>query len=402
MSFDHRPSALVRMSPLLLFLAGVVAGAVWSPRAAPEALPGRAALEARTTEAATTGEAPSPGAARVTAPSPQTVPDVARHGLSNEERETIELFREASPAVVYITSMVVRRDMFTLNVLEIPQGTGSGFLWDDQGHVVTNYHVIRGADAAQVTLADNSTWEAKLIGTAPEKDLAVLRIEAPREHLHPIQVGNSGDLLVGQKVLAIGNPFGLDQTLTTGIISALGREIESVTRIPIRDVIQTDAAINPGNSGGPLLDSAGRLIGVNTAIYSPSGAYAGIGFAIPVDTVKWVVPDLITHGRVVRATLGVHLAALQVGQRLGIEGALVLDVVPGSGAERAGIKPTRRDTRDRAVLGDVIVAIDGEAVKDNNDLILLLETKKPGDHVQVELMRDGRREAVTVTLTSSE
>ncbi len=257
-------------------------------------------------------------------------------------------------------------------------------------------------DRAQVTLSDNSTWEAKLVGTAPEKDLAVLRIEAPRERLQPIQVGNSGDLLVGQKVLAIGNPFGLDQTLTTGIISALGREIESVTRIPIRDVVQTDAAINPGNSGGPLLDSAGRLIGVNTAIYSPSGAYAGIGFAIPVDTVKWVVPDLITHGKVVRATLGVHLAALQVGRRLGIEGALVLDVVPGSGAERAGIKPTRRDARGQALLGDVIVAIDGEAVKDNNDLILLLETKKAGDRVQVELMRDGRREAVMVTLTSSD
>jgi S1-C subfamily serine protease len=224
----------------------------------------------------------------------------AAQALTDDERETIALFEQASPSVVYITSLSVRRDLFTLNVLEIPQGTGSGFVWDDAGHIVTNFHVIQNADRAQVTLADRSTWVAELVGVAPAKDLAVLRIDAPAAKLRPLPVGSSEDLRVGQTVLAIGDPFGLDQTLTTGVISALGREIESVAQIPIRDVIQTDAAINPGNSGGPLLDSSGRLIGVNAAIYSPSGAYAGIGFSIPVDTVKWVVPELIEHGELRR------------------------------------------------------------------------------------------------------
>jgi S1-C subfamily serine protease len=220
-----------------------------------------------------------------------------RGDLAAEEKATIELFREASKSVVYIRTIALRRDVFTLNVYEIPEGTGSGFIWDEQGHIVTNYHVIRTASAAHVTLADNSTYNAQLVGVEPAKDLAVLQIDAPKRLLRPIPIGTSRDLLVGQTVFAIGNPFGLDQTLTTGIISALNREIQSVTRQPIQGVIQTDAAINPGNSGGPLLDSAGRLIGVNTAIYSPSGAYAGIGFAIPVDTVNQVVPQLIQQGR---------------------------------------------------------------------------------------------------------
>ncbi|MCZ6452167.1 MAG: trypsin-like peptidase domain-containing protein, partial [Deltaproteobacteria bacterium] len=216
-----------------------------------------------------------------------------RGKLSVEESLTIALFRKASPSVVNITTLTVRRDVFTLNLLEIPEGTGSGFVWDNAGHIVTNYHVIQNADVAQVTLADQSTLKARRIGVAPDKDLAVLQIDVAKSRLRPIPIGSSNNLRVGQKVYAIGNPFGLDQTLTTGVISALGREIESVTRRPIRGVIQTDAAINPGNSGGPLLDSAGRLIGVNTQIFSPSGASVGIGFAIPVDTVNRVVPQLI-------------------------------------------------------------------------------------------------------------
>jgi S1-C subfamily serine protease len=223
-----------------------------------------------------------------------------RGDLAEEEKATIELFRQASKSVVYITAIALRRDAFSLNVYEIPEGTGSGFMWDEEGHIVTNYHVIRTANGCQVTLADNSTYSAELVGAAPAKDLAVLRIDAPKRLLRPIPVGTSRDLLVGQKVFAIGNPFGLDQTLTTGVISALNREIQSVARQPIQGVIQTDAAINPGNSGGPLLDSAGRLIGVNTAIFSPSGAYAGIGFAIPVDTVNEVVPKLIQQGQKAR------------------------------------------------------------------------------------------------------
>ncbi|HEX2163771.1 MAG TPA: trypsin-like peptidase domain-containing protein, partial [Thermoanaerobaculia bacterium] len=276
---------------------------------------------------------------------PPTV--VARGDLAADERATIELFRNASPAVGNVTSVSVARDRFSFNLLEIPRGTGTCFAWDDQGHVVTNYHVIQGASGARVTLADQSEWEAELVGAAPEKDLAVLRIDAPAELLRPLPLGSSADLAVGQKVFAIGNPFGWDQTLTTGVISALGREIESLAGLPIRDVVQTDAAINPGNSGGPLLDSAGRLIGVNTAIYSPSGAYAGIGFAIPVDTVAWVVPELIAEGRLVRPSLGVQLLTDAQAAQLGIEGALVIAVVPGSGAERAGLRPTRAGRRGR-------------------------------------------------------
>ncbi len=397
----ERRSGLIRLSSFVLFLAGLLAGALWQPFAAERegaARPDAAATEtaARELAAAAGAEEPAGGASGAPAAERESAPAA---GLTVEERANIDLFREASPAVVYITSIAVRRDMFNMNVMEIPQGTGSGFVWDEQGHIVTNFHVIRGADRAQVTLSDNSAWEARLVGTAPDKDLAVLRIDAPREKLPALRTGSSHDLLVGQKVLAIGNPFGLDQTLTIGIISALGREIESVTRIPIRDVIQTDAAINPGNSGGPLLDSAGRLIGVNTAIYSPSGGSAGIGFAIPVDVVKWVVPELIAHGKVTRAALGVHLSTQQVSERLGIKGALVIEVVAGTGADRAGIRPTRRDESGRVVLGDIIVAIDGEPVADGNDLILLLEKKKPGDRVRVEVQRGERREELTVTLT---
>jgi len=217
--------------------------------------------------------------------------NLPRKGLTDAEKATISLFEKATPSVVFITTSDVRRDYFTRSIREYKSGSGSGFIWDNAGHIITNYHVIQGADKATVTLSDQSTYPAKLVGKAPSKDLAVLKIEAPIEKLRPLQIGMSYDLRVGQSVYAIGNPFGLDQTLTTGIVSALGREINSVANIPIRDVIQTDAAINPGNSGGPLLNSSGELIGVNTAIYSPSGASAGIGFSIPVDAVNWVVPD---------------------------------------------------------------------------------------------------------------
>jgi S1-C subfamily serine protease len=235
-------------------------------------------------------------------------PITPRGDLAEFEKTTVDIFRQASPSVVHITNLTVRPDRYHLNLFEVPKGTGTGFIWDEDGHVVTNYHVIQGGNGARVTLADQSSYKARVVGAYPDKDLAVLVIGASRDRLRPILVGSSRDLKVGQMALATGNPFGLDRTLTTGIVSALGREIESVTRRAIKGVIQTDAAINPGNSGGPLLDSAGRLIGVNTAIYSPSGAYAGIGFAIPVDEVNRVVPQLIRHGKVTRPALGVQLA----------------------------------------------------------------------------------------------
>lgn len=325
-----------------------------------------------------------------------------RGDLSEDEKATIALFKKASPSVVHITTVAVRQDLWSFNVLEIPEGTGSGFVWDDRGHVVTNYHVIRGGDKARVTLQDQSVWEASVAGTAPDKDLAVLQIDAPRDRLVPLAIGTSHDLQVGQKAFAIGNPFGLDQTLTSGIISALDRQIESVTRRPIRGMIQTDAAVNPGNSGGPLLDSAGRLIGVNTAIYSPSGASAGIGFAIPVDTVKRVVPQLIARGRLERPILGITLAEERLARRLGVgEGALVLEVVPGSGAARAGVQPTRRDRLGRIVPGDLIVAVDGKKVASVDDLFLALEDRKVGDRVKVTLKRGGTVRQVEIELQAA-
>jgi S1-C subfamily serine protease len=330
---------------------------------------------------------------------PEVAVVVARGDLAQDERATIELFRAASPSVVFINTTQVARDRFSMNLMEIPRGAGTGFFWDDRGHVVTNFHVLQGANAARVTLNDQSEWDARLVGVAPEKDLAVLAIEAPRELLRPLPVGRSADLAVGQKAFAIGNPFGFDQTLTTGVVSALGREIPGVGGLPIRDVIQTDAAINPGNSGGPLLDSAGRLIGVNTTIVSPSGAYAGIGFAIPVDTVAWVVPQLIAEGRLVRPSLGVEVVPSSLARQFGVEeGALVLRVVPGSGADRAGLRPTRRTMTGRVRLGDVIVALESEPVASTDDLLLLLDRRQPGDTVEVEVLRDGERATLEVEL----
>ncbi|MFH2201988.1 MAG: trypsin-like peptidase domain-containing protein [Elusimicrobiota bacterium] len=338
-------------------------------------------------------ELPRP-AAKAEAPAAQ------EEGLSPEERSTIRLFQRSMNSVVYITTLVVRRGFFNLNATEVPAGTGSGFLWDDKGHIVTNYHVIRGADAARITLADGSTHEARLIGAAPDKDIAVLKIDVKGKKLSALSIGRSHDLKVGQRVYAIGNPFGLDHTLTTGIISALGREIQSITRRPIQDVIQTDAAINPGNSGGPLLDSSGRLIGVNTLIYSPSGAFAGIGFAVPVDIVKRIVPELIKHGKVMRPGLGILPARDDVTRQIGVNGVLILNVTSGSVADRAQLRPTRRDSQGNLHLGDVITAIDDRPVRELNDLFKALDNYQVGDEVEVACLRDGRERKVRLNLQS--
>jgi S1-C subfamily serine protease len=338
------------------------------------------------------------------AAAPRTVADAT---LRQSELETIELFRRASPSVVFITTLSRRRMLFDPRVFEVPSGNGSGFVWDKQGHVVTNYHVVQGVTRGErvlIKLADQSEWEAELVGIAPEKDLAVLEIDAPADRLPEIPIGSSRDLQVGQTVFAIGNPFGLDRTLTTGVISALGREIESLARVPIRDVVQTDAAINPGNSGGPLLDSSGRLIGVNTQIYSTSGSSAGIGFAIPVDTVNWVVPDLVRYGRVARPRLGIewHTAYNRYLQERGIEGVLVVGVVPGSGAERAGLRPLQETSRGRVELGDIVVAVDDEKVRSGDDLQLALERFEAGQQVRVRVLRDGKEVEIPVELDAPE
>jgi S1-C subfamily serine protease len=345
--------------------------------------------------------APAPGReARPEAAAPASVVPAAlvapRGDLAEGEQSTIALFEAASPSVVYITNLAVRRDLFGLNATEIPQGTGSGFVWDQDGHVVTNYHVIQGAQRAEVRLADHSEWPARLVGRDPDHDIAVLRIEAPSDRLRPLPRGTSRDLRVGQYAMAIGNPFGLDQTLTTGVISALNRRIRAANGRPIQGVIQTDAAINPGNSGGPLLDSAGRVVGINTAILAPEGSYVGIGFAVPVDTVNRAVPQLITSGRVTRPGLGVELAQDRVVRQLGLEGALIVTVAPGSGAQRAGLRPTRQDASGRLVLGDIIVAIDGEPVANADDVGLRLEQRQVGETVRVTVVRDEERRDVEV------
>lgn len=321
-----------------------------------------------------------------------------RADLTQREETTIQIFEEAAPSVVFITSVTNRTQRRGFFLYEVPQqGTGSGFIWDRHGHVVTNYHVIQGANRVKVTLADHSTWDAAFVGGELDKDLAVLRIDAPQSRLKPLAVGTSRDLRVGQSVFAIGNPYGLDQTLTSGVVSALGRTMRSATNRRIDGVIQTDAAINPGNSGGPLLDSAARLIGVNTMIVSDSGASAGIGFAVPVDTVNEVVPQLIKYGRVVRPQLGITLANEPILQRFGIEGVLIWTVALDGGAAEAGLRGIQR-TEEGIILGDIIKRIDGREIKSSDDLLTVLERHEAGDTVSVTYIRDDRLVTTDVKL----
>jgi S1-C subfamily serine protease len=332
------------------------------------------------------------------APRPEPRAVTPRGDLAADEKAQIQIFERVSPSVVNVTNIAVRRDRWSWDVAQIPQGTGTGFVWDAHGHIVTNFHVIERANQVQVTLIDGTELPAKLVGVFPDKDIAVLRVEAaPNRPLQPIPLGTSGDLKVGQTTYAIGNPFGLDHTMTSGLVSALGREMAAANGRIIDGVIQTDAAINPGNSGGPLLDSAGRLIGMTTAILSQTGAYAGIGFAVPADTVARVVQQLIEHGRVLRPTMGVQLAPDHLARQAGLEGVLVMEVVPGSGAHKAGLRPTVRTGR-QVRLGDVIVTINGKAVRRVDDLLNTLEQHRPGDTLTLGLQRDGAATEVQVTL----
>ena len=326
-----------------------------------------------------------------------------RGPLGAEEINHIDVFRKTSPSVVHITTLETQRDLFSLNVQQVPRGTGTGFVWDDRGHIVTNFHVIQGANAARVTLADQSGHTARLVGAFPDRDLAVLKIDVPSSRLPPIVMGTSRDLAVGQRVYAIGNPFGLDQTLTTGIVSALNREIDAVNGRSIRGVIQTDAAINPGNSGGPLLDSAGRLIGVNTAIYSPSGASAGIGFAIPVDEVNRIVPRLIRDERFVRPAIGVTAGPVQLQRALNLpKGVALVQVVPNGPGAKAGLQPFRRAADGGIVAGDVITAVNDEPVADLDDMLGLLERRSAGETVTLTVWRGGPTRKLKVTLGPGE
>jgi len=325
----------------------------------------------------------------------------ATESVTPEEQNNIDVYREASSSVVFVTNTRYQRQRFSYNVTAIKAGSGTGFVWDKQGHIVTNFHVIDGANELSIDLNDGSSWPATVVGVAPEKDLAVLKIEAPKKLLNPIDKGDSDKLVVGRKVLAIGNPFGLDTTLTVGVVSALEREITSPNGRTIRGVIQTDAAINPGNSGGPLLNASGELIGVNTAIYSPSGSSAGIGFSIPSNTVRTIVPILIKNGRLTRPVLGIEIAPTQWAYRAGVKGVPIASVTPRLGAAKAGLLGISRDRRGRIVLGDIIVAINGAQTTNNDELLTALESHKPGDQVEVSVVRDGKEQTVKLTLSKA-
>ncbi len=322
--------------------------------------------------------------------------------LTNDESNNIAVFKSVGPSVVFVTNTQLRRQRFSLNVLEIPRGSGTGFVWHESGLIVTNYHVILGANKITITTESGNSYDAELVGKAPEKDIALLKINAPDEDLVAIPLGDSSTLSVGRKVLAIGNPFALDTSLSVGVVSALGREIKSVNNRTIKNVIQTDAAINPGNSGGPLLNSMGKLVGVNTQIYSPSGANAGIGFAIPVNTLKLIIPQLNKHGRLFRPVLGIEMLSDYWARRLRAKGIAILSVKRGLAADKAGMIGVREDRRGNIHLGDVIIAINDQSVTNEDSLLSLLENLKPGDKVKVTTLRDEEIQNYELTLTAPE
>lgn len=334
---------------------------------------------------------------------PRTV--TARGDIADDEKATISLFEKSRDSVVFITTKAQVRDFWTRNVFTVPRGTGSGFIWDDAGHVVTNFHVIQNASQASVKLADGRDYRAALVGASPTHDIAVLRIGVGFKRPPPVPIGSSADLKVGQKVFAIGNPFGLDWTLTSGIVSALDRSLGGENGQTIEHLIQTDAAINPGNSGGPLLDSAGRLIGINTAIFSPSGASAGIGFAVPVDTVNRVVPQLIAGGRYIRPALGIAIDEnlnTRLKRLLAVEGVVVLRVAPGSAAETAGLHGATVSADGTLSAGDVIIGLDGKPIETVAKLLARLDDHRVGETVTLEVLCEGKKVMLPVTLQPGE
>jgi S1-C subfamily serine protease len=335
---------------------------------------------------------------------PASRPVTPRGSLLPTEQAMVDLFEKARGSVVYISTQTQVMDRWTRNVFNVPRGTGSGFVWDANGHIVTNRHVVAGASAARVRLSDGRDLDASLVGVSAAHDLAVLKVNLSTMP-QALPIGTSADLRVGQSTFAIGNPFGLDWTLTTGIVSALDRSLPTEDgRSLIEHLIQTDAAINPGNSGGPLLDSAGRLIGVNTVIYSPSGASAGVGFAIPVDTVNRVVPQLIASGRYVRPALGIEIddgLNQLISQRLGVAGVVILRTSPGSAASAAGLRGMRSQRDGAIVAGDIILAVNGHATESVARLQSRLDDYDVGDTVKLTVLRDERRIEVPVRLQAS-
>ena len=328
-----------------------------------------------------------------------------RGNLAEDEKSTIELFENSRDSVVFITTRQRVMDAWTRNIFSVPSGTGSGFIWDDHGHIITNFHVIKGASEATVRLADGRDYKASLVGVSPAHDIAVLRIGIGFQRPRPVPLGSSHDLKVGQKVFAIGNPFGLDWTLTTGIVSALDRSLPGGEGRTIDNLIQTDAAINPGNSGGPLLDSAGRLIGINTAIYSPSGVSAGIGFAVPVDTVNRVVPQIVSRGKYIRPAMGITVDSKlnkRLIEHLKVSGVVILSISPGSAAEAAGLKGATITPEGAIIANDIIVAIEDKPVDSVDKLMSRIDSFKVGETVKITVLRKDETVDVPVTLQPGE
>jgi len=330
-------------------------------------------------------------------------PVTPAQSLTPTEQHTVNLFENASGSVANITVKANRvvGGFFSRRVEEVEAGGGSGFVWDDQGHIVTNYHVVQRASGALITFSGTEAFEAELVGVSPDHDLAVLKVAIENMPIPPLPLGESSNLKVGQSVYAIGNPFGLDYTLTTGVVSALNRQIRGISGRPIDDAIQTDAAINPGNSGGPLLDSSGRVIAVNTMIYSPTGASAGIGFAVPIDTARRVVPQIIATGGYSSPKLGINAPdslTQRVQRQLNIQGIAILDVFPGSAADKAGLQGISEDHRGRIQIGDVLQAVNGKPVNNLNDLFLILDQMQTNQSVRLTVFRRGETFETTATL----
>lgn len=329
---------------------------------------------------------------------------MAQRSLLQDESNTISVFKKMSPYVVFVYR--IQRVVSSYDSYYIPSGAGSGFIWNDQGYVVTNYHVVRGAQRVAISFQKGKTLFAKIVGIEPRKDIAVLRIVS-KEPLpkfiqdHPVPLANSASLIVGQKTIAIGNPYGLDRTLTTGIISALGRRVRGSFGT-IYDMIQTDASINPGNSGGPLLDSQGQLIGMNTMIVSKSGSSAGIGFAVPANTIKRIVDQLIKYGRVIEHGIGIHQVDERIAAQLGVRGLIIGDIIPGSPAEKAGLKGTYRNSQGQIIFGDIIIGVDGKRVSNYEEFYNQLEQKRVGQTVKVIYVRNKRKFATNVRIIDRE
>ena len=317
--------------------------------------------------------------------------------LSEDEINTIDIVNATKNSVVFVTNIQLVRNFYS-SQQEVTRGSGSGFVWDNQGHIVTNYHVIEDGDVFNITLPNQEQRQARLVGIERAKDIAVLRIQGSTTGIQPLEIGSSKDLLVGQKLVAIGNPFGFDHTVTTGIVSAIGRNIIGAGDVTIRDMIQTDASINPGNSGGPLLNSRGELIGMNTMIVSPSGAYSGIGFAVPVDTIKSIVPQIIQHGKVIRPDLGVTPLRDVFARRLGITGMVLAEVPGDSQAYRDGLSGIERDRSGRWYIQDIIVAIDDIPIKSYDDYYNAMDNFQIGDEVTLTVSRNKKERKVKFTL----